>query len=136
MDGRGGPRRLGRRDPPAARRGRAPARPASRARLRTRRRSPVSCPRRPLTAAAGRSCCGRWAVAAEDSAAGADGGDGAVGVKDDVPSPGMDHDQVVEQADEEQVVQGGGPAFAAGDDVVRLAYLGWLVAAGEAAALV
>src|SRR5215831_13164368 len=75
-----------------------------------------------------------WAVAVVGApAVGAGGGGGAVGVQAQLPAPVVDGDQVVEGAQRDQVVQGGGAAVGAGDQVVDLAGAGRLVAAGEGA---
>ena len=77
---------------------------------------------------------GRWAVAVEDSpAAGAGGRRGAVGVEDQGPAPAVNDDEVVEGAQGDQVMQGGGPTRRAGDEVVDVAHAGGLFAAGERA---
>ena len=80
---------------------------------------------------------GRSSVAVEGALfVGAGGGGGAVGVQGEVPAPAVDGGEVVEGAEQDQVVQAGGAAVAAGSEVVGLAGGGALAAAGEPAAAV
>src|SRR5580704_14493856 len=75
-----------------------------------------------------------WAVAVQDPVAvGAGHGHGGVRVEDDLPALAVDHDEVVERAQEGEVDQAGRAAFVAGPDVVRVTACGRLVAAGPAA---
>src|SRR4029077_7874165 len=64
-----------------------------------------------------------WPVAVQGSfAVGTDGGDRAVGVQCQVPAPLVYGDQVVEGAEQEQVVEAGGGALGAGPAEVDLAW--------------
>src|SRR6185437_3788829 len=66
-----------------------------------------------------------WAVAVVDlGAAGVGHGGGAVGVETDAPAPLMNHDQVVEGAEEDQAFQAGRAALALGRGVVDVASCG------------
>src|SRR6516165_4551049 len=70
------------------------------------------------------------AVAVQGAGAvGAGGGGGAVVIEPQVPALPVDHDLVVEGAQGDQVVEGGGPAAGPGDQVMDVADGGGLVAA-------
>ena len=81
-----------------------------------------------------RRCGSGWPVAVQGAlAVGTDGSDRAVGVEGQVPAQLVHRDQVVEGAEQEQVVQPGRPTLGPGPQVVDLAGGGWLGAAGERA---
>jgi hypothetical protein len=66
-------------------------------------------------------------------AIGAGGGGGAVGIETQVPAPAVNDGLVVEGAQRHQIVQPGGAALGARNEVVDLAHAGGLLAAGERA---
>lgn len=76
----------------------------------------------------------RWPVAVQCAAAvGADGGDGAVGVQAELPTPPVHGDQMMKVTQRQQVVQAGGAPIGAAAQVVDVARPGGPVAPGEPA---
>ena len=59
-----------------------------------------------------------WTVAVQGASLRAGGGGSAIGVEAQSPAPPVDHREVVEQAQRQQVPQGGRAAAGARDDVV------------------
>ena len=80
----------------------------------------------------------RWvvsgrAVAVQGAALGAGDGGAAVGIQYQPPAPAVDHDQMMEPAQQDQIGQGGWSSAGSGNDVVHLAHAHWLVAPGKGA---